>query len=199
MASNGDGGGFVAGFLLGGMVGAVIGMLLAPKPGSQTRAELFEQGEAWRERAEELAARVRERVGPTVETMRERVGPTVEGVRERVAPAVSGSGLGRWLGVWPHAWGAGPRRLRATAGRLPRPPMTKRGVQKPRLRRRRLAASAGSCSERGSYVEARPHWGRTLRGYEPNTLSIETWPWTPLSASATIASSRWPSRSTRNM
>jgi gas vesicle protein len=84
--ANDNGGGFVIGFLLGGVIGAVVGILLAPKPGSETRAEIMGQSEAWRERAEELAAQLRERVGPTVETMRERVGPAVEGVRERVAP-----------------------------------------------------------------------------------------------------------------
>ena len=88
MADNDSGWSFTTGFLIGSIAGAVAGILLAPKPGAQTRAELMEQSEVWRTRAEELAARVRERVGPTVEDMRERIGPTVEGVRERVGPAV---------------------------------------------------------------------------------------------------------------
>ena len=86
MADSDSGGSFIAGFLLGGIVGTLVGILLAPKPGSETRADLLVQSEALRERAEELAARVRERVGPAVEGVRERVGPAVEGVRERVAP-----------------------------------------------------------------------------------------------------------------
>ena len=88
MANNDGGSSFALGFILGGIVGAVVGILIAPRPGSETRASLVDQSETWRTRAEELAATVRERVGPTVESVRERVGPTVEGVRERVAPAV---------------------------------------------------------------------------------------------------------------
>ena len=61
---------------MGGIIGTVVGILLAPKPGSETRADLVEQSETMRERAEELAARVRERVGPAVEGMRDRVAAT---------------------------------------------------------------------------------------------------------------------------
>jgi len=86
MASDESGSSFVAGFVLGGIVGAIVGILLAPKPGSETRADLLIQSETLRGRAEDLAARVREQVGPTVEGVRERVGPAVEGVRERVTP-----------------------------------------------------------------------------------------------------------------
>ena len=71
--ANGNGNSFISGFLIGGLVGAVVGVMLAPKSGSETRAELIEQSEALRVRGEELAARVRERVGPAVETVRERV------------------------------------------------------------------------------------------------------------------------------
>jgi len=88
MANNDSGGSFVVGFLVGGILGAVVGILLAPKSGAETRADLAEQSEIWRTRAEEVAATLRERVGPAVEGMRERVGPAVEGMRERVGPAV---------------------------------------------------------------------------------------------------------------
>ena len=73
---------------MGGILGAVVGILIAPKAGSETRAELAERSEVWRSRAEEMAATVRERMGPTVESVRERVSPAVEVVRERVGPAV---------------------------------------------------------------------------------------------------------------
>jgi|GEM_PF-2952851 hypothetical protein len=86
MANNDDGGTFVVGFLLGGIIGAIVGILLAPKAGSETRAELAGQSEVWRDRAEEIAARVRERVGPAVVGVRERVAPDGEIMRERVAP-----------------------------------------------------------------------------------------------------------------
>ena len=86
MANDESGSSFVAGFVLGGIVGAIVGILLAPKPGSETRADLLIQSETLRTRAEDLAARVREQVGPTVEGVRERIGPAMEGVRERVTP-----------------------------------------------------------------------------------------------------------------
>ena len=88
MAEDDGGWSFVSGFFLGAIIGGVAGILLAPKAGSETRAELREQSETWRARAEELAAKAREQLGPTMEGIRERVGPTVEGVRERVGPAV---------------------------------------------------------------------------------------------------------------
>ena len=88
MANSDNGNSFTLGFLVGGIIGAMVGILIAPKSGAETRAELGERSEAWRTTAEELAASVRERVGPTVEVVRERLGPAVEGVRERVSPAV---------------------------------------------------------------------------------------------------------------
>jgi gas vesicle protein len=74
MADSDSGGSFITGFVLGGVIGAVVGILLAPKAGSETRADLLEQSESLRVRAEELAAKVREQVGPAVESVRERVG-----------------------------------------------------------------------------------------------------------------------------
>ena len=46
--ANGNGNSFITGFLIGGVVGAVVGIMLAPKSGSETRAELLEQSEALR-------------------------------------------------------------------------------------------------------------------------------------------------------
>ena len=74
MAGKGNAGSFLIGFA----VGAVVGLLLAPKPGAETRADLADYGEVVRERAEEVAARVRERMGPSVETIREAVAPVIE-------------------------------------------------------------------------------------------------------------------------
>ena len=90
MASNDNGSSFALGFVLGGIIGAIVGVLIAPKSGSETRAELAERSEGLRTRAEELAATLLERTGPAVAGVRERVGPAVEGVRERVGPAVEG-------------------------------------------------------------------------------------------------------------
>ncbi len=88
MANNDNGGSFSFGFLFGGIIGVLIGIMIAPRSGSETRSDLADRSEAWRSRAEEMAAKVRERVGPTVESARERVAPVVENVRGRVAPAV---------------------------------------------------------------------------------------------------------------
>ena len=74
MAGKGNAGSFLIGFV----VGAAVGLLLAPKPGAETRADLADYGEVVRERAEEAAARVRERMGPSVESIREAVAPVIE-------------------------------------------------------------------------------------------------------------------------
>ena len=78
MADNRDGGSFMMGFIVGSVVGAIAGLLLAPKPGAETRADLADYGEVVGERAEEVAANVRERVGPAVESVREKMGPVIE-------------------------------------------------------------------------------------------------------------------------
>ena len=88
MASNNNESSFMLGFVLGGVLGAVVGILIAPRPGSETRADLAERSELWRTRAEELAATLRERVTPAVGGVRERMGPAVETMRERVGPVV---------------------------------------------------------------------------------------------------------------
>ena len=115
MANNDSGGSLVVGFLLGGILGTVVGILIAPKSGSETRAELAEQSEIWRTRAEEMAATLRERVGPSVEGMRERVAPAVEIVRERVGPVVEqmSTRVGR-SGRAPHADGGHDGELTST-------------------------------------------------------------------------------------
>ena len=64
MANSDSDSNFALGFILGGVIGVAVGVLIASKPGSETRAELAEASEAWRGRAEELAAALRERVGP---------------------------------------------------------------------------------------------------------------------------------------
>ncbi len=86
MANGENGGSFVTGFLLGGVVGAIVGILVAPRSGAETRAQLLDQSEVLRERAEEMAARMRDNVGPTVDSVREHVNPAMETVRDRVAP-----------------------------------------------------------------------------------------------------------------
>lgn len=97
MADNDSGIAFVSGFLLGGVLGAAVGILLAPKSGAETRAGIVEQGDVWRERAEEMAAQINASIAPTVDVVRERMGmeplavaaePAIE---DGLAPAVGES------------------------------------------------------------------------------------------------------------
>ena len=88
MGNNDNGGSFALGLLVGGIIGALIGMLLAPKPGSETRSEIWERSETLRSRADEAAASLRERVGPAADGVSSRFGPAVEAVREAGASAI---------------------------------------------------------------------------------------------------------------
>ena len=92
MASNDNGGNFITGFILGGLIGAIVGILMAPKAGSETRADLLVQSETLRRRAEELAAQAREQIGPAVEGVRERVAPAVDRVATRAKRRVKAAG-----------------------------------------------------------------------------------------------------------
>ena len=87
MANNNSGGGFVLGLFVGAVIGGMAGLLLAPKAGSQTRAELAEMGDAWRTRADEIAAQMaaemRTRGVPDIGAVGDRVGPAVDSLRER--------------------------------------------------------------------------------------------------------------------
>ena len=86
--SENDNGGFTTGLLIGGIIGTVIGILIAPKSGSETRAQLLEQSEYWKGKAEELSETVRDRVAPTIENLSERMAPTVESAREQISPLI---------------------------------------------------------------------------------------------------------------
>jgi len=88
MGNNDNGGSFALGLLVGGIIGALIGMLLAPKPGSETRSEIWERSETLRSRADEAAASLRERIGPAADGVSSRFGPAVESVREAGASAI---------------------------------------------------------------------------------------------------------------
>lgn len=87
MGNNNGGGGFVLGLFIGAVIGGAVGLLLAPKPGAQTRAELVEMGGAWRTRADEMAAQMaaemRSRGIPDIGAVGDRVGPAVDSLRER--------------------------------------------------------------------------------------------------------------------
>ncbi len=65
MANESSGNGrFVLGVVFGALIGAVIGVMLAPKSGTQTRADLTGRGEVWRKIAEELGCALLEHARP---------------------------------------------------------------------------------------------------------------------------------------
>jgi len=72
------------GFMFGGLVGTVLGILIAPKPGSETRVELAEQSEVWKSRAEEFAAILKEGLTPVVEEFKDVIYPVVENLNSQL-------------------------------------------------------------------------------------------------------------------
>jgi len=67
MANEERGPGFSTGLILGAIIGALAGLLLAPKPGEATRAQVMERTAGLRQKAEELTAEARERVREAIE------------------------------------------------------------------------------------------------------------------------------------
>ena len=58
---------FGTGLVLGGVIGVLTGLLLAPRPGEETRAQVAERIAGLRQRAEEITAEARGRVRGTIE------------------------------------------------------------------------------------------------------------------------------------
>ncbi len=85
MSDNNSGGGFLIGLLVGGIIGGLVGLLLAPKSGAETRAELLKKGEVWRSQADTMAADVWKRGMAQVGEMTQKFGPASESIRERGA------------------------------------------------------------------------------------------------------------------
>ena len=75
-----SGGGFITGFLFGGIVGAAFGLLLAPKPGQETRNELKNQSDIIRSKMEDIGSAARDRLGPVVDEFKEKIGPKIDEV-----------------------------------------------------------------------------------------------------------------------
>jgi len=59
--------GFSTGLILGAIIGALAGLLLAPKPGEETRARVMERTAGLRQKAEELTAEARDLVRDAIE------------------------------------------------------------------------------------------------------------------------------------
>lgn len=72
------------GLLVGGMMGAIAGILMAPKPGDETRRNLMQQTRVLKDRSDRLASNVREKAGPQMERARERASSMAESARERM-------------------------------------------------------------------------------------------------------------------
>ena len=83
-----DNGGFTTGLLVGGILGTIIGIMIAPKSGSQTRSQLLDRSESFRDRAESISSAVVESVSPTVDHISEKLAPTVDKVIGTVTPIV---------------------------------------------------------------------------------------------------------------
>ena len=75
-----SGGGFITGFLFGGIVGAAFGLLLAPKPGQETRNELRNQSDIIRFKMEDIGTAARHRLAPAVDEIKEKIGPKIDEV-----------------------------------------------------------------------------------------------------------------------
>ena len=84
MSKNHNRGSFMLGFMFGGLVGTVLGILIAPKPGSETRVELAEQSDVWKSRAEEFAAILKEGLTPVVEEFKDVIYPVVENLNSQL-------------------------------------------------------------------------------------------------------------------
>jgi gas vesicle protein len=89
MAYNNEGSGSATWFTVGALVGVAVGMLLAPKPGRETREMIAdqarnwgEQARNWRDQANYQAGRLRERANEQARRFRERGAQQAEGFRE---------------------------------------------------------------------------------------------------------------------
>ena len=62
MSDDSRSGDFFAGLVIGGFIGAALALLLAPRPGDETLAQLREKGIELKERAADLSAEAMKRV-----------------------------------------------------------------------------------------------------------------------------------------
>ena len=67
MGSDHRGPGFGTGLALGALMGSLVALLLAPRPGEETRTQVMEKTAPLREKAEVLANEARERLKEAIE------------------------------------------------------------------------------------------------------------------------------------
>lgn len=84
MGDESRGGDFIAGMVIGGFVGAALALLLAPRPGDETLAQLREKSIVLKERAADLSAEAMKRVGD----LEEKGKAAIEEQKERIQSAV---------------------------------------------------------------------------------------------------------------
>ncbi len=80
---SGNGGSFLSGLMLGSLVGTALSLLLAPKSGRETRAQIVNKGLELRDQAMETAEEARQRVEGAAAHARSRVEVLTTGARER--------------------------------------------------------------------------------------------------------------------
>jgi len=73
MSNGREGGSYFSFFLMGGIVGAVVGLLLAPRKGQETRADLSAKSEILKEQVEDIAFQVKDRLNPTIDHVKEMI------------------------------------------------------------------------------------------------------------------------------
>ena len=73
MSDDRGGGSFFSFFLMGGIVGAIVGLLLAPRKGQETRAELSQKSEILKEQVEDMAFHLKDRLNPTIDNVKEMI------------------------------------------------------------------------------------------------------------------------------
>jgi gas vesicle protein len=69
--NRGDAAGYLGWFFLGTLVGVGIALVLAPRPGKETRELLTDKGSEWAKRAQELAGDAQVRAGELFDKGRE--------------------------------------------------------------------------------------------------------------------------------
>ena len=85
MASEERGPGFGTGLILGCIIGALAGLILAPRPGEETRAQVMVKTAGLRQKAEELTAEARERMRQVIEEGKV-VASRMRGAQEGASP-----------------------------------------------------------------------------------------------------------------
>ena len=78
MADKNGSSGFVVGLVVGAVVGLAIGFLYAPRPGEETRQVLKEKGEMVREKAADVAGKVKETATEAMKVARAKLEKTEE-------------------------------------------------------------------------------------------------------------------------